>query len=303
MEAYALKAEGLVKTYGTLRALDNVSFEVEPGEIFGLIGPDGAGKTSLFRILATLLKPTAGRAQVLGYDVIKSYREIRKRVGYMPGRFSLYPDLSVAENLTFFATLFGTTVTANYALIEDIYNQLAPFASRKARDLSGGMKQKLALCCALVHKPEVLLLDEPTTGVDPVSRREFWNMLGRLKTEGIAILAATPYMDEAVLCDRVALIREGRFLTVDTPEGVSSHFGEPLWGATADNPGRLLHYLRQLPQVKSSFSFGDSIHFTLQENLTADLFRQQLCREGWQDVTIEPIKAGIEDYFMKYAQE
>lgn len=303
MGEYALKVDKVEKIYARVKALDQVSFEVSPGEIFGLIGPDGSGKTSLFRILATLLKPTAGSAQVLGCNVVKQYREIRKRVGYMPGRFSLYQDLSVVENLNFFATLFGTTVEANYGLIEDIYKQLAPFFSRKARDLSGGMKQKLALCCALVHKPEVLLLDEPTTGVDPVSRREFWNMLTRLKAEGIAILAAIPYMDEAVLCDRVALIRKGQLLTVDTPEGIIGRFGEPLWGAVSNNPGRLLQHLRQLEQVKTCFSFGDNIHFTLQPDTEVDVLRQRLIDAGWEDVVIEPIEAGIEDYFMKYAHE
>ena len=199
----------IAKSYGNVRALTGISFDISKGEIFGLIGPDGAGKTTLFRILNTLILPDEGVATVDGLDVVEGYKEIRKRVGYMPGRFSLYQDLTVEENLTFFATLFNTTIQENYHLVEDIYTQIEPFKNRRAGKLSGGMKQKLALSCALIHKPTVLFLDEPTTGVDPVSRKEFWEMLKRLKEEGITIVVSTPYMDEIRRCDRIAFINNG----------------------------------------------------------------------------------------------
>src|SRR6185312_14405388 len=229
---FAVQVSDLVKKYSTRRgsvtALDKVSFDVEKGEIFGLIGPDGAGKTSLFRLLTTLLLPDGGQAVVNGLDIVRDYRKIRRCVGYMPGRFSLYQDLSVKENLAFFASIFNADIQANYDLIGDIYDQIKPFAGRKAGQLSGGMKQKLALCCALVHRPAVLFLDEPTTGVDAVSRKEFWEMLGRLKLQGIGIVVSTPYMDEAERCDRVALIQKGRILSIDTPAGIRGGFGKPL---------------------------------------------------------------------------
>ena len=221
---HAVVVDNVTKKYGAVEALKGVSLTVPSGELFGIIGPDGAGKTSLFRILTTLLLPDSGNASVCGLDIAKDYKEIRRRVGYMPGRFSLYQDLTVEENLNFFATVFNTTVRENYDLIRDIYVQIEPFRKRKAGKLSGGMKQKLALSCALIHRPDVLFLGEPTTGVDPVSRVEFWDMLDRLKRQGITILVSTPYMDEASRCDRIALMRNGRCLSVDTPEGIRSTF-------------------------------------------------------------------------------
>ncbi|MDE3214488.1 MAG: ABC transporter ATP-binding protein, partial [Bacteroidota bacterium] len=249
----AVLVENIVKTYRNkkeiVEALKGVSFSVEKGEIFGLIGPDGAGKTSLFRILTTLLLADSGKASVDGYDVVKDFKAIRNRVGYMPGRFSLYQDLTVQENLEFFATIFNTTIQQNYALIKDIYQQIEPFKDRKAGKLSGGMKQKLALSCALIHKPSVLFLDEPTTGVDAVSRKEFWEMLHRLKAQGITILVSTAYMDEASLCDRVALIQKGGILSINTPKGVTEDFKKPLWSIKADQMFHLMNTIRENPEV------------------------------------------------------
>src|SRR5664279_4656161 len=258
----------LTKTYykGKILAVDDVSFEVKSGELFGLIGPDGAGKTSIFRILATLLLADSGNAQLAGFDVVKDYRAIRNRVGYMPGRFSLYQDLTVQENLEFFATVFGTTIEANYELIKEIYDQIKPFSKRRAGKLSGGMKQKLALCCALIHKPEVLLLDEPTTGVDAVSRKEFWDMLKKLKSQGITILVSTPYMDEANLCERIALIQNGRIMSVDTPENIIRSYPVKLFAARADDIYRLLKDFRKDPETESCYAFGEFLHITLKSN-------------------------------------
>src|SRR6478609_5601917 len=239
----------IVKTYnkGKIKAVNNVSLSVEKGELFGLIGPDGAGKTSIFRILTTLLPPDSGTATVIGFDTTKDPTEIRKRVGYMPGKFSLYQDLTVEENLTFFATLFNTTIQENYDLIKDIYEQIKPFSNRMAGKLSGGMKQKLALCCALIHKPEVLFLDEPTTGVDVVSRKEFWEMLKRLKAQGISILVSTPYMDEASLCDRIALIQNGNIMSLDTPKNIIAGFPAKLYAVKSKDIYRLLKNFRSDP--------------------------------------------------------
>ena len=249
---------------------------MEDGEIFGVIGPDGAGKSSLFRILASLILPDSGSATMNGYDAVKDYRKVRQIIGYMPGRFSLYQDLSVEENLTFFATLFNTTIEENYHLIKDIYQQIEPFKNRRAGALSGGMKQKLALSCALIHKPEILILDEPTTGVDPVSRKEFWDMLGRLKEQGITILVSTAYMDEASRCDRIALIREGEFIASDTPQGIIDDYPEVLWSVEGSRMSALLDVLRGNAQVKSSFAFGDKHHITVEEELYPDELKQYL---------------------------
>ena len=222
----AIEVSHISKSYGNVKALTDVSFTVGKGEVFGLIGPDGAGKTTLFRILCTLLLPDQGTATVDGFDVVKQMEEIRRHVGYMPGRFSLYQDLTVQENLEFFATLFGTTVEAGYDSIKAIYGQIERFKDRKAGDLSGGMKQKLALSCALVHSPSVLMLDEPTTGVDPVSRKELWEMLGMLKERGISIVASTPYLDEVRRCERVAFLSEGQIKGIDTPESILDRFAD-----------------------------------------------------------------------------
>src|SRR6188768_801256 len=266
MSAVSLK--NIVKTYdrGAVKAVNDVSFEVEQGELFGLIGPDGAGKTSIFRILTTVLLPDKGQATVGGLDVVKEYRAIRNKVGYMPGKFSLYQDLTVAENLTFFATIFKTTIEENYDLIKDIYEQIKPFSNRPAGKLSGGMKQKLALCCALIHKPEVLFLDEPTTGVDVVSRKEFWDMLKRLKEQGISILVSTPYMDEASLCDRIALIQNGNIMSIDTPQNIIARFPVPLYAVKSKDIYRLLKDFRSDPVIASCYAFGEYLHLTLNDD-------------------------------------
>ena len=262
--------KNLFKSYnnGSVQAVKNVSLEVGKGELFGLIGPDGAGKTSIFRILTTLLLPDSGSAFVNGMDVQKDVKAIRSIVGYMPGKFSLYQDLSVEENLNFFATLFNTTVEENYDLIKDIYVQLEPFKDRKAGKLSGGMKQKLALCCALIHRPTVLFLDEPTTGVDVVSRREFWEMLKRLKSQGITILVSTAYMDEATMCERIALIQDGEIMSIDTPANIINSYNEPLFAIRSNNMSKLLKDLRQLDDIKSSNAFGEFHHITFHKNIS-----------------------------------
>ena len=295
------------KTYndgGTL-AVDHVTFSVEKGELFGLIGPDGAGKTSIFRILTTLLLPDGGSATVNGLDVVKDYKAIRSQVGYMPGKFSLYQDLSVEENLNFFATIFGTTIAENYDLIKEIYVQIEPFKTRRAGQLSGGMKQKLALCCALIHRPTVLFLDEPTTGVDTVSRKEFWEMLKRLKQQGITILVSTPYMDEATLCERIALIQKGSIMSIDTPANIIARYPEKLYAIKAENMSQLLYNLRQYEAVKSCNAFGEYHHIAFQND--SDEAGKNLLRylesEGHQNLEIKPITPTIEDCFIDLMQE
>ena len=285
-------------TKGKVHALKGVSFSVEDGEIFGVIGPDGAGKSSLFRILTSLLLPDSGTAIMNGYDVVKDYRKIRQIIGYMPGRFSLYQDLSVEENLTFFATLFNTTIEENYLLIKDIYQQIEPFKKRRAGALSGGMKQKLALSCALIHKPEILILDEPTTGVDPVSRKEFWDMLGRLKEQGIIILVSTAYMDEASRCDRIALIREGEFIANNTPQGIIDDYSGVLWSVEGSRMSALLSALRGFSAIRTSFAFGDKHHITVEETLRPDELKQYLAGKGFSDLHIAPVTPTVEDCFM-----
>ena len=280
------------------KALDQISLEVEEGELFGLIGPDGAGKTTLFRILTTLLLADSGNAYVHGQEVVKDYKKIRSMIGYMPRKFSLYQDLYVEENLNFFASLFNTSVEANYDLIKEIYVQIEPFKTRRAGKLSGGMKQKLALCCALIHRPTVLLLDEPTTGVDAVSRKEFWEMLQRLKTQGITILVSTPYMDEASLCEKTALIQEGKILSVDTPEKIISKFPKKLFAIKGDHMSQLLRELRSKAWIESANAFGDTHHITFRGEDDAMLERliQDLSVTG---IEIEDIKPTIEDCFIK----
>jgi ABC-type multidrug transport system ATPase subunit len=294
--------EDIAKKYGTVEALRTVSFEVGKGEIFGIIGPDGAGKTTLFRILTTLILADKGKASVAGLDVVDDYREIRRHIGYMPGRFSIYQDMTVEENLNFFATLFNTTIEENYHLVKDIYVQIEPFKKRRAGALSGGMKQKLALCCALIHKPDALFLDEPTTGVDPVSRKELWVMLKRLKQENITILVSTPYMDEANMCDRIALIKEGVFMKIDSPTGIIASYGEILWAAKGDNMPKLLKNLREHKSVRTSFAFGDVHHVTVDEGFTVDELKEYLAEKGNTGINIYPIKPNIEDCYMQLAK-
>jgi ABC-type multidrug transport system ATPase subunit len=328
------KLRGIKSNLQGFQALKNISFEVNRGEIFGIIGPDGAGKTTLFRILTTLLLPddettrhserseeTLSKTTVLieGYDALKEFQNIRNISGYMPGKFSLYMDLTVEENLNFFATLFNTTIEENYHLIKDIYQQIEPFKDRKAGALSGGMKQKLALSCALIHKPKVLFLDEPTTGVDPVSRKEFWEMLHRLKEQEITILVSTPYMDEASLCDRIALINKGEFIGIDTPQNIIANFNDPLYSVEGDNMYQMLLDLRQNPIVKSCFAFGDTLHVTLDDEmirrcddkmivgetlgrpLTPNhlLITNYLSSCGHRNFTVKEIEPNIEDCYMK----
>jgi ABC-type multidrug transport system ATPase subunit len=302
-DAASVEVSGLLKRYGDTLALGGVSFGVEPGELFGIIGPDGAGKSTLFRILVTVLLPDEGAATVDGLDVIKDYRRIRRRVGYMPGRFSLYPDLSVRENLEFFASVFGTTVEAECDLIAPIYGQIEPFDDRRAGALSGGMKQKLALSCALVHRPRVLILDEPTTGVDAVSRSEFWDMLAELKSGGITTLVSTPYMDEAARCDRIALLQGGRLLRApDTPDAVARSFAAPLVRVRATGErAALLRDLRALPGIARADVFGEWVHVTSRGEeagrLAAEI-RQALEAAGWSEVAAEPVQPSVEDVFI-----
>ena len=308
-----VSVQNLIKTYdkGKVLAVDKVSFDVKAGELFGLIGPDGAGKSSIFRILTTVLLADSGTATLAGYDVVKDYREIRNRVGYMPGKFSLYQDLTVQENLEFFATVFGTTIEANMDLIRDIYDQIKPFSNRRAGKLSGGMKQKLALCCALIHKPEVLLLDEPTTGVDVVSRKEFWEMLKKLKAQGITIIVSTPYMDEAKLCERIALIQNGRIMSVDTPVNIIRAYPEKLYAAKSDDIYKLLKDFRSHPEVKSCFAFGEYIHISLKNaerttvnsqpptaNRQLEILDRIASENNHTGIRIKEIEPGIEDSFI-----
>lgn len=293
-----ISARHLSKSFGAVKALRDISFDVHKGEIFGFIGPDGSGKTTLFRIITTLLAPDVGEITVLGLDVIKDYSEIRMRIGYMPGRFSLYMDLTVEENLEFYATVFGTTVRENYALISGIYSQIEPFKKRRAGKLSGGMKQKLALSCALIHKPALLVLDEPTTGVDAVSRAEFWEMLGNLREHNITIIVSTPYMDEAMRCDRVALIQEGRILSVDQPGAISAGFTRKLFSIIATEKYKLIKALRSYPETVTAYPFGESVHVTFKKDHFNDSLYPYLAEMGVSDAKIVETIPGIEDRFL-----
>ena len=295
----AVEVRNLVKKYGHITAVNDLSFSVEKGELFGFIGPDGAGKTSIFRILTTLLLPDKGEAKVNDLDVVKDYKKLRTQLGYMPGRFSLYQDLSVEENLKFFASVFGTSIEENYDLIKDIYVQIEPFKTRRAGKLSGGMKQKLALSCALIHKPEILFLDEPTTGVDAVSRKEFWEMLKRLQQKGITIVVSTPYMDEAGLCDRIALIQNGNILGIDTPKNIVKTFDRPLLAVKAQNTYELIVALRKFPHVHSVYPFGEFLHYTdRRTKFSNDEIGDYLSEQKVKEVEMKLIEPNIEDCFM-----
>lgn len=301
----ALQVNNLRKVYGKEKnvAVDNVSFSVAKGELFGLIGPDGAGKTSIFRMLTTLLLPDGGNATVDGFDMVKDYRQIRNTVGYMPGKFSLYQDLTIEENLTFFATVFGTTIEENYHLIKDIYIQIEKFKHRRAGKLSGGMKQKLALCCALIHKPTVLFLDEPTTGVDPVSRKEFWEMLKRLKQQGITILVSTPYMDEANLCDRIALLQEGKILSINTPRNITASYPDQLYAIKGDDMYMLLKSLTTYEKTLNSYAFGEFAHVSFRDLVDEDSLKKHLHEKGINDIELKKINATIEDCFINFLKK
>lgn len=300
----SLTVENLTKTYGKgkekVLAVDDVSFEVKCGEIFGLIGPDGAGKTSIFRMLTTLILPDSGSATIENLDMVKDYAEIRKILGYMPGKFSLYQDLTIEENLHFFASIFNTTVAENYDLIKEIYVQIEPFKNRRAGKLSGGMKQKLALCCALIHQPKVLFLDEPTTGVDPVSRKEFWEMLKRLKTRGITIVVATPYMDEAALCDRIALMQNGKILSIETPENISRDFPYLIFEIKAGRTSRVLQALENFKHKKNVYAFGEFVRLIVDkdEKINPDNVKNYLQNAGFENIEIKIVLASIEDSFI-----
>ncbi|MGC4022914.1 MAG: ABC transporter ATP-binding protein [Cyclobacteriaceae bacterium] len=299
---FSVEVNNIKKVYSsgkeTITALHGISFNVNEGELFGLIGPDGAGKTSLFRILTTVLLPDGGSATVNGLDVVKDYKKIRNCVGYMPGKFSLYQDLTVEENLNFFATLFNTSIEENYELVKDIYVQIEPFKKRRAGKLSGGMKQKLALSCALIHKPAVLFLDEPTTGVDPVSRKEFWEMLKRLKLQGISIVVSTPYMDEATLCDRIALIQHGNILSIDTPQKIVKSFPNQLYALKAKEIYRLLKDINEYEYSSSCYPFGEYLHLVLKKENGEGELLDYLKTRNHSDVELKPIEATIEDCFI-----
>lgn len=294
----AVHIENVHKAFQEVDALKGISLEVQSGELFGLIGPDGAGKTTLFRILTTLLFPDQGTVRVLGLDPIKDYKLLRQKIGYMPGRFSLYQDLTVEKNLRLFASIFETTLEENYDLIRDIYQQIEPFKNRKAGNLSGGMKQKLALSCAMIHRPDILFLDEPTTGVDPVSRREFWDMLDKLHEDGITILVSTPYMDEALRCGRIGLIQNGQLLGTDTPEKITQQYSKPLFSIKGPNIYQLLSILRKHSQCHSAYSFGSEVHFS-SGKMDEHAIIKFLTSEGFEGISVTEIQATIEDTFME----
>lgn len=289
----------LTKNYGATQALKSINLQINEGEIFGLIGPDGAGKTSLIRILTSLIYADSGKASVMGLDPVRDYKKLRSILGYMPGRFSLYQDLTVEENLSLFASLFQTTIETNYHLIKDIYDQIASFKNRRAGALSGGMKQKLALCCAMIHKPEILFLDEPTTGVDPVSRKEFWEMLKKLNQDGLTILVSTPYMDEANQCTRIALMQEGRVMAINTPHAISESFDRTLYAVQGTNKYQIMQDLKAYPSSHSVFSFGSEIHYTDEaEKKKPEELKQYLHKKGHSEIVVQKIQPGIEDTFM-----
>lgn len=300
-----IELSNIKKTYnkGAITAVDDISLQIKDGELFGLIGPDGAGKTSIFRMLTTLMIPDSGQAKVNGFDVVKDFKTIRNKIGYMPGKFSLYQDLTVEENLTFFATIFGTTIEENYDLIKDIYKQIEPFKTRRAGKLSGGMKQKLALSCALIHKPEVLFLDEPTTGVDVVSRKEFWDMLKKLKAQGITIVVSTPYMDEATLCDRIALIQTGKILSIETPENIIKMFPDKLYAVKSNNIYKLLNDMRKYEHTHSCYAFGEFLHITFSKNINEHEIAEYLKKAGHSNVQLHTIEPTIEDCFIKLLKQ
>jgi ABC-2 type transport system ATP-binding protein len=304
VENSTIKIENISKKFGTVNALTNINLEIKKGELFGLIGADGAGKTTLFKILVTLVKPDNGKAFLNDLEITKKVADIRNIIGYMPGKFSLYQDLTILENLTFFATAFGTTIKENYHLIQDIYTQIEPFKNRKAGDLSGGMKQKLALCCALIHKPQILFLDEPTTGVDAVSRKEFWQMLKEIQKQGITIFVSTPYMDEASLCERIALIQDGAIMSVDTPENIANSFPYVLYDVKSSNKYQLINTLRNWEKSNYCYAFGESIHWaSSNDDLNEKSIQKYLLDKKIIDAEIEITHPTVEDTFIYLMQK
>lgn len=290
------------KSFGDIRALDSISVRIDKGELFGFIGPDGAGKSTLFRIMATLMVPDEGNAMMMDLNTVNDFQQIRRHIGYMPGRFSLYSDLSVEENLQFFASIYGSDIESHYEWIKDIYDQIAPFKKRRAGDLSGGMKQKLALSCALIHQPDILLLDEPTTGVDAVSRREFWQVLHRLTGEGLTVVVSTPYMDEAGQCDRVALIQEGKLMAVDTPETIAERSKEPIYAVSGTPRYKTLLMARTWEGTRRAYPFGEYLHLVTRESDTSQL-AAYLEESGISDITIKAVKPTIEDTFIALMED
>jgi ABC-2 type transport system ATP-binding protein len=300
----SVTVDHIIKKFGSKKepvtALNDVSLNVAKGELFGVIGPDGAGKTSLFRILTTLLLADSGTAKVDGFDVVNDFKAIRSRIGYMPGRFSLYQDLTVEENLRFFASIFNTSMEENYDLVKDIYIQIEPFKNRRAGKLSGGMKQKLELCCALIHRPSVLFLDEPTTGVDAVSRKEFWEMLKEIKQQGISILVSTPYMDEAALCDRVALMQSGKIMRTDSPQNIINQFTKPLWSVSSPEMYRLLNDLQQYSNTEKCYAFGEFHHLILKNDHTGrEEIMNYLLKLSHREIELKITRPNIEDCFIE----
>lgn len=297
----AIQIENIQKSYRKMRALKDISLEVKSNELFGFIGPDGAGKTTLFRILTSLILPDSGTARIGNFDILNNYKKIRQITGYMPGRFSLYFDLTVEENLRFYARLFHTSLEENYDLIEDVYKQIEPFKTRRAGALSGGMKQKLALSCALIHRPQLLVLDEPTTGVDAVSRKEFWDLLKKMQQKGITIVVSTPYMDEAALCDRVALMQSGNILTVDSPEKILDNFKWNILSVKSNRMYPLLEDLTEINGAEQVYRFGESIHLFTQQNMSQmkENILSSLSGKGYHDLEIKEQKPVIEDCFLE----
>lgn len=305
-QEHILRAEGLVKSFADQTVLNGLDLSVERGELYGLIGPDGAGKTTFFRIAATLMLADQGRVSISGKDVVADYKAIRQDIGYMPGDFSLYGDLSIDENLKVFSAIYGTDLKSGYALIEKVYHQLAPFGKRRARDLSGGMKQKLALCCALIHQPELLILDEPTTGVDPISRSEIWEVIKDLQAKGVSVLVSTPYMDEAKLCDRISLMDKGNILQTDTVEGILKAYDRTLWAVKGERMSSLLEAIRAIPMVDSVYAFGNEHHVVLKDEFAHQAsdsgirsFRDKLAEVNHKQVQVDPIRPSVEDCFIE----
>lgn len=297
---FAIKVDNLSKSFGKLKALDNISFEINKGEVFGLIGPDGAGKSTMFNILTTLMLPSSGTVKVLNYDIIKQYKKIRSKIGFLPGTFSLYPDLSVYENLRFFATMYGNKIDENLEIIAPIWTQISPFKDRQAGRLSGGMKQKLALCCALIHKPEILFLDEPTTGVDPVSRREFWEVLKTIKTFGVTVFVSTPYMDEATRCDRIALMQESKIITINTPQEIVNQYKGKLFSLHSKSLFQLLGIMEKCPLPCNYYPYGEYLHVSFYApNFQLEQFTQFLTQNNQNFTELLQIDPIIEDCFIE----